>query len=403
MSILIAHPSRQHSHQLAHALYKKDMLTGYYTLLPDKRILKSIPFFHFLIPSSIIRNHALSFLPDNKFHVLIGPLLFNKFFSKFNSTFCDEFGQLISYLFLDYWVAIKVKKLNIKGIVGYEMCCANTFKIAKSRGIICILDAAAFHYKYQNKILGKNNTEAHTLFGKILQERKEIEIKLADYIICPSLHSKQSYVDAGISPNKIFVNTLGCDTKLFNSKAKKLRKGPPKFIFIGSASSHKGFDMLINSFKELVKINSMAELHIIGDCKSYRKLLQNITQVKSYGKLSHLEISKILPLMDFLILPSQLDSFGMVVPEALSSGVQVIVSANVGASDLVIKGKNGWVINAPNVNSLFKQLYFCTENIRTIRSHNNISEKTIQKYDWINYRKRSVKLFSSFFSNSHLA
>ena len=55
---------------------------------------------------------------------------------------------------------------------------------------------------------------------------------------------------------------------------------------------------------------------------------------------------------DIFILPSRHDSFGLVVPEALSAGCPVIVSDNVGAKDLIINKENGFIFKSGD----FKQL-----------------------------------------------
>ena len=85
MSILVAHPTRQHSHRLARALQEAGLLHSYWTLLPDRRALSLLPaYLNGLLPSAVVR-HSLQFLPSNKVHILLGPLLFQKLASRFPS------------------------------------------------------------------------------------------------------------------------------------------------------------------------------------------------------------------------------------------------------------------------------------------------------------------------------
>lgn len=53
-------------------------------------------------------------------------------------------------------MARQLPRLRPKVVVGYEACCVETFKVAKELGIICVLDAAAFHYVMQDRILSKD-------------------------------------------------------------------------------------------------------------------------------------------------------------------------------------------------------------------------------------------------------
>ena len=59
---------------------------------------------------------------------------------------------------------------------------------------------------------------------------------------------------------------------------------------------------------------------------------------------------------DCLVLPSRNDSYGMVVPEALASGLPVLVSDMVGAKDLVAEGQNGWVVPAGDAGALAERM-----------------------------------------------
>ena len=51
---------------------------------------------------------------------------------------------------------------------------------------------------------------------------------------------------------------------------------------------------------------------------------------------------------DMYIMLSAFDTFGMVVLEAMAAGLPVIISANVGAKDVVHQGVNGFIIENPS-------------------------------------------------------
>ena len=144
------------------------------------------------------------------------------------------------------------------------MCAVDTFRAAKSVGARCILDAAAFHYAEQDSVLFP---EAHK-FGRAetrLRQRKRIEVELADLIICCSELARQSYLAAGLSGDRIVVNSLGVDVDLFRPDGGANRTGPTKFVFVGTASRRKGFDVLLEAFRMMSGAFPSAELHVIGD------------------------------------------------------------------------------------------------------------------------------------------
>jgi glycosyltransferase involved in cell wall biosynthesis len=391
MSILVAHPTRQHSHRLAQALQDAGLLHSYWTLLPDRRALFWLPsILDGLLPTAIVR-HTLQFLPADKVHTLIGPLLFQKLASRFHSVALSQLGEWMAWAAFDRWVARQLPRLRPKVVVSYEMCCAETFRVAKSLGITCVLEAAAFHHAMQDKILDEDKYGARTWAGKRLRLRKRIEVELADKIICVSELAKRSYVDAGVDGNRIVVNQVGCDVRKFAAPAESSRSGAPKFVFVGIPVYRKGFDLLAASYTRLLVHYPDAELHVVGDAAMAGRLMAG-NQVHIHGKLSHDQLSKLLAQMDCLVLPSRLESFGMVVVEALAAGVPVIVSDQAGASEAITENANGWVVRADDEPALFERMLTCYRDIERVRLMHDACTRSAADHDWSHYSRRTLDI-----------
>ena len=397
MSILIAHPTRQHSHRLAHAMQDAGLLHSYWTLLPDRRALAWLPVY--LLPSAVSR-HSLGFLPDNKVHALAGPLLFQKLVLRFPLVAVRQFGEWLAWAVFDRWVAKQLHQQRPGVVVCYEMCCAETFRVAKASGIICVLDAAACHYAMRDKIFGAEGYGGDTWAGKRLRQRKQEEITLADRIICVSELARQSYIDAGVDADRIVVNTLGCDITKFAPRSDLLRTGAPRFVFVGMPVNHKGFDLLVANYKRLLAHYHDAELHVVGDPVGLGELAGD-SRIHIHGKLPHDRLGTLLAQMDCTVLPSRLDSFGMVVVESLAAGVPVIVSDHVGASEAIMENKNGWVVPAGDEEALFQRMLVCCENVEKVRLMKTACADSARLYDWSFYSRRAVEIFSRLSGNFH--
>jgi len=102
---------------------------------------------------------------------------------------------------------------------------------------------------------------------------------------------------------------------------------------------------------------------------------------------------ELLARMDCLVLPSRLESFGMVVVEALAAGVPVIVSDHVGAAESIKASVNGWIIPADNAEALYQRMSACCENIDKVRTMRAVSTETARAYDWAHYSRRAVEFF----------
>ncbi|MBI5430573.1 MAG: glycosyltransferase family 4 protein [Nitrosomonadales bacterium] len=387
---MVAHPTRQHSHRLAQALQDAGLLHSYRTLLPDRRALSWLP--TSLLPAAVQR-HTLEFLPGDKVHTLVGPLLFQKLAARFPSVAVRQLGEWLAWAVFDRWVAGQLRRLRPAAVVGYEMCCAETFRVAQELGIICVLDAAAFHYAMQDRILDEEQSGAQTWAGRRLRQRKQKEIELADRIICVSEMAKHSYVDAGVDGSRIAVNPVGCDVTKFASHGERVRAGAPKFVFVGMPVYHKGFDLLTTSYGRLLEHYPDAELHVVGDPAMIAKGTID-KQIRIHGKLSHDQLGTLLAQMDCLVLPSRLESFGMVVVEALAAGVPVIVSGHAGAAVAIRENENGWMIPAGDEEALLQRMRDCCEHINEVRLMGGICAESARAYDWSYYSRRAVDFFS---------
>jgi glycosyltransferase involved in cell wall biosynthesis len=399
MSVLVAHPTRQHSHRLAQSLQDMGWLHGYWTLLPDRRTLSWLPAVLDGIVPTAVQRHSLEFLPKEKVHALLGPLLLQKLISRFQSVAIRLLGEWMAWAVFDHWVAMQLPYLRPKIVVGYEMCCAETFKTAKNLGITCVLDAAAFHHALQDRILGEDKYGAKTWAGRQLRLRKQKEIDLADKIICVSELARHSYIEAGVDGNRIVVNPVGCDVARFSPASGGARSGQPNFVFVGMPVYHKGFDLLCASHDRLLSVYPDAELHVAGDAVMAGGQVIN-DSIRFLGKMSHAELSELLAQMDCLVLPSRLESFGMVVVEALAAGVPVIVSDHAGASEAIREGENGWVVPAGNEAALFERMVNCCRDIEHVRSMSAACARSAVEYDWSHYGRRSVEIFSRLASES---
>lgn len=401
--MLLAHPVRQHAHQLARALEQAGFLLRMYTLLPSAESVGGILMALMnRLPSFARRLQPLG-LPRVRIRTRALPLVLLKSAEVFRSASIDGIAFLLTWTRFDRWVAkrLLVEKPDI--VVGYETCCAETFRAAKKIGAKCVLDCAAFHYRFQDAVLREGDIAGFPWWEKKIRQRKEEEIELADKIICVSEFAAESYRQAGVPREKIAVNTLGCDVGEF-ALGKKATDDMARFCFVGAARALKGTDVLLEAFHQLNGERPNCQLHFFGSpyglTSAGRKGSAN---VQVHGKLSHTELARRLPGMDCLILPSLLDSFGMVVLEALACGTYVIASDMVGAKTVLTPGMTGEIVPAGNVSALYLAMKKIAENLPLIRSLSGACRDTALQHDWSHYHKHAVAIFKDMHVMSHAA
>jgi len=65
---------------------------------------------------------------------------------------------------------------------------------------------------------------------------------------------------------------------------------------------------------------------------------------------------------DVFVMPSLADSYALVVLEAMSAGLPVIISENAGTADLIENGREGFVVPIRNTREIAEKLTFLYEN-----------------------------------------
>ena len=82
---------------------------------------------------------------------------------------------------------------------------------------------------------------------------------------------------------------------------------------------------------------------VVGQGAEQRWLQKNMRQAEFTGMLTGIDLSRAFANMDVLAFPSESDTFGLVVLEALASGVPAVVTAMGGPKYTVQRGKTGYV------------------------------------------------------------
>jgi glycosyltransferase involved in cell wall biosynthesis len=154
-------------------------------------------------------------------------------------------------------------------------------------------------------------------------------------------------------------------------------------LFVGRLVKEKGVDVLIRSFKTVLKREPNAILVIVGGGNQETELVNLIEELqlsKSVflkGKLNNSELYAWYNLAPIFVLPSRFEPFGAVVNEALVAGCFTIVSDLVGAKCL-INSVNGSVFESENIEEL-SQLIVNRLNISPIISTDAIKPNLMSK------------------------
>jgi glycosyltransferase involved in cell wall biosynthesis len=284
--------------------------------------------------------------------------------------------------------------VDIDAVVAYENSARETFRTAQEHGITTILDAASFHYGWQDDFY--EPVEAPDVHRRI-NRRKDEEVALADHILTVSELARESYIDAGVPPEQVTSVPMGADLEAFTppNTTESPNEEPFTFLFAGHASRRKGVDILLDASKTIRRrTENRFVLQFAGGVDD-DLFPESHPAIERLGYLSREELAEAFRAADCLVLPSRHDSFGRVVVEAMATGLPVLLSENVGAKEVVDEGKTGWVVPAENAEALAERMLWCIEHPNALLAMSDAASATAQDYSWTAYRERVTDVIAA--------
>jgi glycosyltransferase involved in cell wall biosynthesis len=155
----------------------------------------------------------------------------------------------------------------------------------------------------------------------------------------------------GMPVSHIFLMPMIVDNdKFINENYQNKSFDTFNFLYVGRLVAHKNIKMLIKAFEIISSKYSFAKLLIAGEGPLSEELKQennHNTNITFLGAKFSNDLIEVYKNGHVLILPSSYEPWGLVVNEALSAGLPVIVSDKVGAAfDLVELPETGFVFNS---------------------------------------------------------
>jgi glycosyltransferase involved in cell wall biosynthesis len=284
---------------------------------------------------------------------------------------------------------------RIDAIYAYEDCAAQGFQMAHKLGIQCIYDLPIAYWETAQKLYQEESERwpdwVPTMPGLRDQQekfdRKSVELELADVVICPSEFVANSIASSAIArrmQKKTVVIPFGSPSEAV-SVADRPSRGPLNVLFVGSMTQRKGLADLFQAVRILGR--SDVRLTVMGAPISalnfYRERLPSLIHEPPR---SHREVLALMDKTDVLVLPSIVEGRALVVQEAMSRGLPVIVTPNTGVSDLVRDNVDGFVIPIRSPEMIADRLAWMADHRDLLADMGCRSRESARKNSWTEYR-----------------
>lgn len=204
----------------------------------------------------------------------------------------------------------------------------------------------------------------------------KIAIKRSKKIFVVSKDVLEKLLKARIK-KKIYLVYNGIDIEEINIKSKEkinliVNKDELNIVSVSSLHEGKGIHNLIKAVNNLLSKKKKVKLFIIGDIpnkelKDYKDKLTKLSKEQNSDKIVFLGWKKnpykYIEKFDVLALPSNNESFGMVLIEAMALKKIVIGSEVGGILEIIEDNVNGFLIKKDDVKSIEEKLNFILENL----------------------------------------
>jgi glycosyltransferase involved in cell wall biosynthesis len=178
--------------------------------------------------------------------------------------------------------------------------------------------------------------------------------RLYDAIFVPGERQFRWARHMGFAESQIWFGSLSCDVSAFQSVRDFGRTaGNRVFLFVGRMVAEKGIQTLASGYRKYVcEASKPWPLCIagVGPLADYFRYIPNVIQ---RGFVQPEQLPELFKGASCLVLPSVFEPWGIVIHEAVCSGLPVICSSECGASvHLVQDGLNGIILPPCDVDSL---------------------------------------------------
>ena len=238
----------------------------------------------------------------------------------------------------DQIVARRLEQLagSVDVVHAWPLGARRTLKEARRLGITSVLERPNAHTRFAYTVvqqecerigvpLPRNHEHA---FNEHYLRLEEEEYELADFLLCPSEFTRQTFLDAGFPPGKLLRHTYGYDETCFYPPPEpRTREAGLTMVYVGVAAVRKGLHFALEAWLRS-RASKEGTFLVAGEfLPAYREHLAAALEHPSVHVLGHRDdVPELMRWSDVFVLPTIEEGYGLACVEALASGCVPLVS-----------------------------------------------------------------------------
>jgi len=252
-----------------------------------------------------------------------------------------------------------------------------------------------------------------------IDKKVKIAIRKADAITAISSSIKEEIIKVGGDRHKIYDIPNGVETWRFNEPVKKnvrgifgLSKETKIILSVGRNHPKKGYTDLLKGLPKVLSRFPDVKCVIVGKGTESLKPLIKELKIENTVVLTgpipkdssnslknmnypHPDLISIYLSSDIFVLPSLLEGFTLVIPEAMTAGLPVIVTDIPGSRDIIKNGVNGLLVPPSSPEALARKIIELLENDNLRNTISQNAKMESKRYDWKIIVKKYIDVYQN--------
>lgn len=380
MRIALSTPGKFHTFDLARELYARGALAAIFTGYPRFKLRKEE------IPQNLI--HTFPWVQSSYMAFPWPHHLPHSVILQWEHLSAITFGA---------WVARSLPECDL--YVGFSGSSLPAGKKAHQRGARYVCERCSSHIRVQDQLLRKE----HELWGLPFSgidprtiAREEAEYAEADRITVPSTFAYRSFIEQGISAEKLRLLPYGVNLSRFQPVAEPV-EGRFDILFVGGMSLRKGVQYLVQAYQ---KISHPAKsLTFVGAPSQELITLLKMrglwpTDARVLGHMPQTELKNVMSRSHVMVLPSIEEGLATVQAQAMACRCPVIGTFHTGADDLFSNADEGFIVPVRDVDALAERLQQLADHPEARAAMGQRALERVQGIGgWHDYGQKAMAIF----------
>ncbi|MFH1182137.1 MAG: glycosyltransferase [Candidatus Woesearchaeota archaeon] len=275
------------------------------------------------------------------------------------------------------------------------------------QGLVAVMAKKLFHAKV---LVTVHAGDVFPLKSGLLRLLSAWTLRNADAVTVNSIATGDAVRRVADVPMRII--PMGVDLKLFSSRGSSIKKkygiDGKMILFVGRLAEKKGVSYLISAMVSIKKSCPDCKLLIVGEGPEKPLLEKQIEghalndSVIFAGSMAKEKLPAFYHSADVFVLPSIIaksgdtEGLGVVLLEAIASGVPVVASNVGGIPDIIINGKTGLLVKQKNPGAISDAVISLLRQENKGRALSKAALEHVRKnYSWEKVSGRFSEIYSS--------